>query len=66
METRYNQYIVKVTLTSGLTSKYQVTDINRVSASKQIADYLQKKQVAFKVIESELKNTVPVTPQRKE
>jgi hypothetical protein len=65
METRYNQYIVKVTLVSGLTSKYQVTDINRVSASKQIADYLQKKRVAFEVIESELKNTVPIIPPKK-
>lgn len=65
METRYKQYIVKVKLVSGLVTKYQVTDKNRVSASKQIAGYLQKKQVAYENIESELLNTVPIIPQHK-
>ncbi len=56
----YKHYLVKVELVNGRIDKYSVTDINRINATKQIANYLYKRNVAYNKIESVILNNVPL------
>lgn len=56
----YKNYQVKVEFKNGKIAKYNATDTNRINATKQIDNYLYKRNIPYNKIESNILNSVPI------